>query len=138
VLLNLGGDGLHPAVEAASRGQHLAAVQTSLDEGDADRAEALATHLHTRLSPEATIVTLGRLGALAITPTGVHHAPAVPVAHPQTHGAGAAFSAGYLYALLHGTNVPTALRDACALATSTSALTSEEPHSSEDAITLAV
>jgi sugar/nucleoside kinase (ribokinase family) len=113
ILLNLGGDNLHPAVASAASSSRLAAVQTSLDESDAERAEELATTLYTRLNPQAAIVTLGRLGALAVTAAGLHHAPTRTIHQPRTHGAGAAFSAGYAHAILAGTDIPTAVQAAC-------------------------
>lgn len=138
-LLNLGGDDLRPELEAAARGSRLVAVQTSLDEPDADRAHDLAEHLHTRLAPEATIVTLGRLGALVITATtGPHHIPAPAISRPRTHGAGAAFSAGYLHAL---TRQATQRRDhlaaahhACRFATAACAAPVGDPGSEPTAI----
>jgi sugar/nucleoside kinase (ribokinase family) len=98
---------------AAAADQQVAAVQTSLDEADAADAEALATDLLARLRPAAAVVTLGRLGALARTASGIHRAAAPPVAVAHTHGAGAAFSAGYAHAWLNGGGVEAALNAGC-------------------------
>jgi sugar/nucleoside kinase (ribokinase family) len=113
LLLNLGGDPLDDAIAAATDGRHVAAVQTSIDEADTRDAESLAGTLLDQLNADAAVVTLGRLGALARTRTGVHRAAAPPVAVTHTHGAGAAFSAGYARALLHGDDIDTALRAGC-------------------------
>jgi len=113
LLLNLGGDPVDERVVAAAAGQQVAAVQTSLDEADAADAEALATDVLARLRPAAAVVTLGRLGALARTASGLHRAAAPPVAVAHTHGAGAAFSAGYAHAWLNGGGVEAALNAGC-------------------------
>lgn len=102
LLLNLGGDPLDDDLVAAAAGRSVLAVQTSLDEADAVHAEALATSLFDRLRPAAAVVTLGRLGALALTVGGFLRVEAPRAAVTHTHGAGAAFSAGYAYALLRG------------------------------------
>jgi sugar/nucleoside kinase (ribokinase family) len=113
LLLNLGGDALDDAIAAAARGRHVAVVQTSLDEADAVYADTVASDLFDRLSPETAVVTLGRLGVLARTRTGTHRAAAPPVVVTHTHGAGAAFSAGYAHALLAGADINAALRAGC-------------------------
>ncbi|MGH3755929.1 MAG: PfkB family carbohydrate kinase, partial [Pseudonocardiaceae bacterium] len=117
LLLNLGGDPLTEPVAAAIDGQRLAAVQTNLDEVDATTAEDLASDLFERLRPDAAIVTLGRLGALVRTRSGLHRARATTTTVRHTHGAGAAFSAGYIHALLAGAgagaDTDTALRAGC-------------------------
>lgn len=113
LVLNLGGDRLDDSIVAASCDQRLAAVQTSLDEADGGDAEAVATDLLDQLRPDAAVVTLGRLGALTRTRAGIHRAAAPPVAVTHTHGAGAAFSAGYAHALLNGAGIDGALRAGC-------------------------
>lgn len=113
LVLNLGGDRIDDSIVAASYDRHLAAVHTSMDEADADDAEDLAANLLDQLRPDAAVVTLGRLGALARTRAGIHRAAAPPVAVTHTHGAGAAFSAGYAHALLTGAGIDAALRAGC-------------------------
>jgi sugar/nucleoside kinase (ribokinase family) len=116
LLLNLGGDPLADEIVAAAHGQHVLAVQTSLDDSDdsdAADAEDLATDMFDRLRPDAAVVTLGRLGALARTQHGIHRASAPTSAITHTHGAGAAFSAGFIRALLCGGGAATALRAGC-------------------------
>jgi sugar/nucleoside kinase (ribokinase family) len=138
VLLNLGGDDLHPVVEAAARRCRLVAVQTSLDESEARYAETLAKGLSARLDAERTIVTLGSLGALALTPTGTHRVPSPDVPHPQTHGAGAAFSAGYLHALTQGDDHLAAVHAACRSAAAACAAPAHEPDADDPAATMAI
>lgn len=113
LLLNLGADPLDDAIVMAAEGRQVAAVQTSLDEADSGRAEALACHLFDRLRPDVAVVTLGRLGAVARSRNGLHRSFAPPVAVTHTHGAGSAFSAGYAHALLRGADIDAALRVAC-------------------------
>src|SRR5439155_14695073 len=113
LLLNLGGNPTDDNVIAAAGDRHVAMAQTSLDEADASQAEALADDLFTRLRPDAAVVTLGRLGAVAVTRAGIHRAAAPPVAAPHTYGPGAACSAGYAHALLSNANVDAALQARC-------------------------
>ncbi|WP_165949837.1 carbohydrate kinase family protein [Micromonospora sp. KC207] len=117
LILNLGSDQLHPDIQQATQGRQILAVQTSIDETDAGDAEALAADILGRLRPQAVVITLGRYGAIALTRDGLHHAqaPQAPVRH--THGAGAAFSAGYAHALLLGGTVDEALAAGCGLGT---------------------
>lgn len=113
LVLNLGGDPLADTIADAAQGERVLAVQTSLDESDADDAEDLATHLYDRVRPDAAVVTVGRLGAVARTQHHLHHVQAPPGPVTHTHGAGAAFSAGYIHALLHGGDTDAALRAGC-------------------------
>lgn len=117
LVLNLGGDPLADAVADAARGERVLSVQTSVDESDADDAEGLATHLFDQVRPDAAVVTVGRLGAIARTRHHLHHVPAPPGPVTHTHGAGAAFSAGYIHALLRGGDTDRALRAGCVAGT---------------------
>ncbi|WP_203903235.1 carbohydrate kinase family protein [Virgisporangium aliadipatigenens] len=119
LLLNLGGDPLTDDIAAASAGGDILAVQTNLDEAKATAAPGLANELYLRLRTDTAIVTVGRLGAVARTSTGTHHiaAPAAVVGH--THGAGAAFSAGYVHAILTGAAPTQAVEAGCRIGTAT-------------------
>ncbi|MEU4243129.1 carbohydrate kinase family protein [Actinoplanes sp. NPDC026619] len=117
LMLNLGGDPLDDTISAAARGRRVAVVQTSLGEADNDRAETIAGQLLDRLLADTAVVTLGSLGALAVTRTGLHRVAAEHVTVSHTHGAGAAFSAGYAHALISGADVPAALGAGCAVGT---------------------
>ncbi|WP_061296265.1 carbohydrate kinase family protein [Herbidospora cretacea] len=113
IMLNLGGDPIHPAIQKAAVGTNLLAVQTSLPDNQVNAAERAADSVYEQLRPQITLVTLGRHGVLARTETGFHHEPACtgPIAH--THGAGAAFSAGFAVAHLAGSDIKDCLIHAC-------------------------
>jgi sugar/nucleoside kinase (ribokinase family) len=113
LMLNLGGDPVDDRLVTATVGRPIAAVQTSVDESTASDAENLASAIYQRLHPDAAIVTLGSLGALARTAAGIHHCPADTVMSAITHGAGAAFSAGYAHATLNGADITDALLAGC-------------------------
>jgi fructoselysine 6-kinase len=99
--LNDGGsDGLDTAVDVAF---------ASAAEVDEDAAEALARSLRSR-GAELAVVTLGSAGSLAQTEEGTWRQPAIPVEVVDSLGAGDAFIAGVIGALLAGGDVPTALR----------------------------
>ncbi|MEV6985596.1 PfkB family carbohydrate kinase [Sphaerisporangium sp. NPDC051017] len=126
LMLNLGGDPLHPDIEHAAVGQ-VAIVQTSLPEHQAHRADDLADELAGRLDAEMVLVTLGSLGAIAHRGGARHRALAGrgPIAH--THGAGAAFSAGFAAAYLAGHDISISLRRACVIGTAHCAPPSGHP-----------
>ena len=79
--------------------------------------EALARELAKR-GPATVVVKLGALGALALSGDEVHRAAALPVAVVDPVGAGDAFVAGYLSAVVAGGSVPDRLRtgNACGAA----------------------
>ncbi len=120
LFLNLGGDALTDTITTAAARCRVAAVQTNLDEARAPEAEHLAKNLIADLRADAAIVTLGSLGALVLTRHDLRHVPATalpPVQLAHTHGAGAAFSAGYAHALLGGADPLTATRAGCDVGT---------------------
>jgi 2-dehydro-3-deoxygluconokinase len=79
--------------------------------------EALARELAKR-GPATVVVKLGALGALALSGDEVHRAAALPIAVVDPVGAGDAFVAGYLSAVVAGGSVPDRLRtgNACGAA----------------------
>jgi 2-dehydro-3-deoxygluconokinase len=79
--------------------------------------EALARELAKR-GPATVVVKLGALGALALSGDEAHRAAALPVAVVDPVGAGDAFVAGYLSAVVGGGSVPDRLRtgNACGAA----------------------
>lgn len=117
VLLNLGGDLIHAKLRPAALEACLYVVQTSVPEDRAPDAPQTAHTLLEELRPHAAVVTMGALGAIAVTPTGHQHIPADRVAVLHTHGAGAAFSAGLATAYLDGQDLTAALHRACAAGT---------------------
>lgn len=70
-----------------------------------DAAEALAAKQLLDLGVEEVVVKRGAAGAGVHTANGRYEAPAVPVKSIDTVGAGDAFTAGYLSALLDGEDV---------------------------------
>jgi fructoselysine 6-kinase len=78
---------------------------------DADDAAAatLARELRAR-GAEIAVVTLGPAGSLACAAGGMWRQPAIPVEVVDSLGAGDAFIAGVIAALLGGDDVPSALR----------------------------
>jgi 2-dehydro-3-deoxygluconokinase len=79
--------------------------------------ETLARELAKR-GPATVVVKLGALGALALSGDEIHRAAALPVAVVDPVGAGDAFVAGYLSAIVAGGSVPDRLRtgNACGAA----------------------
>jgi 2-dehydro-3-deoxygluconokinase len=79
--------------------------------------ESLARELAKR-GPATVVVKLGAVGALALSGDEVHRAGALPVAVVDPVGAGDAFVAGYLSAVVAGGSVPQRLRtgNACGAA----------------------
>lgn len=113
LLLNLGNDPVHPAIARAAANATVWAAQTGLPEENADLADTTARMLLDLLKPQTAVVTLGALGALALTTTARHQVAAPDVTVVDTHGAGAAFSAGLACAHLDGCDLPHALERAC-------------------------
>jgi 2-dehydro-3-deoxygluconokinase len=73
--------------------------------GSWETAEVLAAKQLFDLGVQEVVVKRGAAGAGVHTAEGRHEAPAVPVTSIDTVGAGDAFTAGYLSALLDGENV---------------------------------
>jgi sugar/nucleoside kinase (ribokinase family) len=90
-------------------------VQTNADENDGAEAQRTLDALSALGIADATVVTVGRRGALARTRTGTTLAvPAVTVDVRQVHGAGSVFSAALIYARRRYETLPACLRFACA------------------------
>ncbi|MEU7906367.1 carbohydrate kinase family protein [Actinoplanes sp. NPDC049118] len=113
LLLNLGGDQPSPDVIAAARSRRLLTVQTSVDDSAVDSAADVADTLFHLFAPHTVVVTVGRHGAFARTRHQLHRVAAPEAAIHHTHGAGAAFSAGYARAILTGADIDTALTVGC-------------------------
>ncbi len=85
------------------------ATLTGMDAGSTELAARAARSLLDR-GAAAVVVTLGELGALVCTASGVTHVPAPRVEVVDTTGAGDAFSAGLAVALAEGMPLPDAAR----------------------------
>jgi sugar/nucleoside kinase (ribokinase family) len=114
LLLNLGGDS-SPEVLDAVRGYPGLIVQTSTEEGDAPEAQRLAGHLQDETAAQWAVVTARATGAVAVSGRESLNVPAFRANVRHTHCAGAAFSAGFTYGLLHDWPMPDSLELAAAL-----------------------
>jgi sugar/nucleoside kinase (ribokinase family) len=114
LLLNLGGSPLSPGVVAAVRGHPCLTVQTNVDDAAAAGAPDVAASILAVTGATSVVITAGAAGAVALWQTQQFAAPAfrVPVRH--THCAGAAFSGGLLYGLLHDRPIDESLTLGCA------------------------
>jgi len=66
--------------------------------------------------PRVVVVTLGSNGCLCLSPDGSFRQPAFSVPVVDTTGAGDVFHGGFMYGLLRGWDLPTAVRFASAMA----------------------
>ena len=77
-------------------------IQTNVDDAAHDTAPAVAADLLRRTGASWVVVTGGAAGAFAVGPDASLSMPAIEASVRHTHCAGAAFSGGLLYGLLHG------------------------------------
>jgi sugar/nucleoside kinase (ribokinase family) len=114
LLVNLGGSPLSSAVIAAVRGYSRLIIQTNVD--DAARADApqVARAILAATGAAWVVITAGAAGAVAVSESRqlTRSAFRLPVRH--THCAGAAFSGGLIYGLLHDWPMDDCLTLACA------------------------
>jgi sugar/nucleoside kinase (ribokinase family) len=99
-------------------------VQTNVDDDAAAGAPQLARTLQAATSAAGVIVTAGAAGVVALTGSRQFVVPAFRVAARHTHCAGAAFSGGLVYGLLH--DWP--MEDSLTLASASGALRCERAH----------
>ncbi|SRR5216683_4240636 len=124
LLLNLGGSPLAPATAAVLHDYPGLVVQTNVDDAAHADAPKLATTLHAASNAEWVVVTAGAYGVVALSQTQRLVVPAFRTTVRHTHCAGAAFSGGLLYGLLH--NWP--MTDSLSLACASGALRCERAH----------
>jgi sugar/nucleoside kinase (ribokinase family) len=124
MLVNLGGSPLSPAVIAALRGHPRLIVQTNIDDAAQADAPRLAASIRAATNADWAVVTAGAHGAVAVGRTEQLNAQAFRVSVRHTHCAGAAFSGGLLYGLLHDWPMSESL----ILASATGALRCERAH----------
>jgi sugar/nucleoside kinase (ribokinase family) len=117
LLLNLGGSPLSPLVATTVYGYPRLVVQTNVDDAAAATALHTATSILRATDAAWVVVTSGAAGALALSEHEQVASPAFQVAVRHTHCAGAAFSGGLLYGLLHDWPMDKALELACASGT---------------------
>jgi sugar/nucleoside kinase (ribokinase family) len=101
LLLNLGGSPLASAVAAAVRGYPRLVVQTNVKDAAYASASHTAESILTATDADWAVVTAGAYGAVALSQAEHLSVPAFRVVARHTHCAGAAFSGGLLYGLLH-------------------------------------
>jgi sugar/nucleoside kinase (ribokinase family) len=124
VLVNLGGSALSPPVASAIRGCHDVVIQTNVDDTEHEAAPTVAASLLQATGARWVVVTAGASGAIAVGDEVRLWVPAFEVRVRHTHCAGAAFSGGLIYGLLHGRP----MRDALDLAAASGALRCERAH----------
>lgn len=123
LLLNLGSDS--PAeVFDAIRGYKRLVVQTSISEASASEAQRQAGFLQDAAQADWVVMTAGANGAVAVSGRKCLSAPAFRADVLHTHCAGAAFSGGLMYGLLHGWE----MQDSLDLASASGALRCERMH----------
>jgi sugar/nucleoside kinase (ribokinase family) len=99
-------------------------VQTSIGEESAPEAQRLAGHLQDATAADWAVVTAGAAEAAAVSGRKRLSVPAFRADVLHTHCAGAAFSSGLIYGLLH--DWP--MQDCIDLASASGALRCERPH----------
>lgn len=114
LLLNLGGSPLSSAIIAAVCGYPNVILQTNVDDAEVPNAPDLAASILTATGTAWVVITAGAAGAVAVSGNDQFTSPAfrVPVRH--THCAGAAFSGGLIYGLVHDWPMDECLPLACA------------------------
>ena len=124
VLLNLGGSPLSPAVAAAVDGCRGLVVQSNVDDADAGQAPAMASSIVDAAGAAWVVVTAGAYGAVAVGRGEWVSVPGFRARVRHTHCAGAAFSAGLLYGMLHAWP----MRESVGLGCASGALRCERGH----------
>jgi sugar/nucleoside kinase (ribokinase family) len=114
LVLNLGGSPLPSAVIATVSGYPRLIIQTNVDDAACADAPRVAHTILAATGAAWVVITAGAAGALAFRETQqlMSLAFRVPVRH--THCAGAAFSGGLIYGLLHDWPMEDCLTLACA------------------------
>jgi sugar/nucleoside kinase (ribokinase family) len=114
LLVNLGGSPLSAAVTAAVRGCRRLIIQTNVVDRACADAPEVAHEVLAATGAAWAVVTAGGAGAVALSENRQFASSAfrVPVRH--THCAGAAFSGGLIFGLLHGWPMDECLTLACA------------------------
>jgi sugar/nucleoside kinase (ribokinase family) len=101
LLLNLGGSPLSSAAADVLAGYPRLVVQTNVDDAAYGNAPQLAATLRSATDAQWVVVTAGAFGAVAVSHTQCLTVSAFRAAVRHPHCAGAAFSGGMLYGLLH-------------------------------------
>jgi sugar/nucleoside kinase (ribokinase family) len=121
LLLNMGGDIAPPVILAALDSYPRLIVQTSITLESLHTAARLATCMQADMKAEWAVVTAGAAGAVAANARRQVQTTAFRADVRHTHCAGAAFSGGLIYGLLHGWS----MHDSLDLASASGALRCE-------------
>jgi sugar/nucleoside kinase (ribokinase family) len=124
LLVNLGGSRLSSAVIAEVRGYAGLIIQSNADEAACTDAPRLAHEILGATGAAWVVFTAGAAGAVALSENQQLASPAFSVGVRHTHCAGAAFSGGLIYGLLHDW----AMEDCLTLACASGALRCERAH----------
>jgi sulfofructose kinase len=89
--------------------------QASVDEIDISRSETIMNSIKTA-GPQIVLLTLGSLGCIGMIDSQVITVPTTPMNPIDTNGAGAVFSAGFIFSVIHGLSFPRSLQFANAAA----------------------
>ena len=114
LLLNLGGSPLSSAVVAAIHNYPGLVVQTNVPDAEHADASCAAPAVLAATGADWAVVTAGAYGAVALSQAKRVCVPAFRATVRHTHCAGAAFSGGLLYGLLHRWPMSDSLDLACA------------------------
>jgi len=115
VFLNLSGDIPTPELLEKLTNKNIAFVQIGLPESRESEAETVATKMYEALNPEVSIVTLASKGAIAVSGKTIVKTRAYPVDVLHVHGAGAVFSAGFIFGQTQNWDLQQTLEFACAI-----------------------
>lgn len=114
LLVNLGGSPLSSPVIAAVRGCSRLIMQTNVDDTAYLDAPRVAHAILAATDADWAVVTAGTAGAVAFSKSQQLASPAFCIIVRHTHCAGAAFSGGLIYGLLHDWPMEDCLTLACA------------------------
>ena len=114
LLVNLGGSQLSSTVIAAVRGYAGLIIQSNADEAACADAPRVAHEVLAATGAAWVVITAGTAGAVALSGNQQLASPAFRVRVRHTHCAGAAFSGGLIYGLLHDRPMEDCLTLACA------------------------
>jgi sugar/nucleoside kinase (ribokinase family) len=114
LLVNLGGSPLSSAIIAAVRGYPRLIVQTSTDDAESAHAPRAAHEILEATGAVWVVITAGAAGVVALSESQQLASPAFRIRVRHTHCAGAAFSGGLIYGLLHAWPMEDCLTLACA------------------------
>lgn len=90
-------------------------IQASISDVNFEESEQVALDIFNRCRPQLAVVTTGAYGATAYDGSSFHYADAIPIQPLHVHGAGAAFSAGFLSKYIIGKPVQDCLDFGCSV-----------------------